>query len=60
MKTTHDDALERVATAVLAAILSAKNEWGAGSDGQILAEIACDYAESLLHELQRRQRQEDA
>ena len=51
-------ARERIATACLAAILSQREEWGAGQDGWQLAEIACDYADSLVAALERRQAQD--
>lgn len=53
---SHQDmtaARERIATAVLAAMVSSKEEWCASEDGNALAEIACDYADALLIKLER-------
>lgn len=52
---TLNAARERIATAVLAAMIAGKDEFGAGSDGEILATIACDYADALLRQLQMRE-----
>jgi hypothetical protein len=48
----RDEARERIATACLAAMLSQREEWAPGNDGRGLAEIACEYAESLLRQLE--------
>lgn len=51
-------ARERIATACLAAILSQRDQWTPGQDGRDLAELACEYADSLLAELSRREQLE--
>lgn len=50
----RNEARQRIATACLAAMLGQCNSWGDGETGP-LAEIACDYADRLLDELQRRE-----
>lgn len=47
---------ERIATACLAAMVGAKDAWGDSDDARVLAEIACDYADALAQELDRRAR----
>ena len=48
-------ARERIATACLAAMLSGLDHFAPGISGRDLAEAACDYADSLLGALERRQ-----
>lgn len=45
---------ERIATACLVVMVGAKDEWG--DDERVLAEIACNYADALAQELDRRAR----
>lgn len=47
-------ARERIATACLAAMIGRRSEWKPGMDGQALAELACEYADSLLVQLSAR------
>jgi predicted DNA-binding transcriptional regulator AlpA len=48
-------ALERIATAVLAALVMRNNgNVSPGEQGQLYAEVACDFAESLLRQLKQR------
>ena len=49
---------ERIAPILLAAMLSAKDECVPSEGGLSLAEIACDYAELLTAELNRRDKAE--
>lgn len=49
------EARERIATACLAAMIGTEEELQAAIDGKTLVQVACDYADSLLLELQRRE-----
>jgi len=51
---TASPALAQTATQIMAAIVSQRENWAPGTDGQKLASIACDYAEALHAELRQR------
>lgn len=48
-------AMERISTAVLAALVArSEGDVGAGMQGQVFAETACDFAAALLRQLETR------
>lgn len=51
--TETNQARERIATAILAAMIGVKEEWAPGNDGRRLGELACEYANALLLQLER-------